>query len=141
RHARAHARPVQLPPQPLLRALRRGGRRRDRAAVPGLPAAPPGAARRRAQSRGRASSKRPDQRRRDERRPARPRPRGRAPRRLVTVAGAPQCESSYRAVCEPHTDWYALLIPLNDDINPFIYSHPVEPEDVIDRDAETRKLL
>ena len=27
------------------------------------------------------------------------------------------------------------------DINPFIYSHPVEPEDVIDRDDETRKLL
>ena len=26
-------------------------------------------------------------------------------------------------------------------INPFIYSHPVEPEDVIDRDGETRKLL
>src|SRR4051795_5617387 len=28
-----------------------------------------------------------------------------------------------------------------DEINPFIYSHPVEPEDVIDRDDETRKLL
>ena len=27
------------------------------------------------------------------------------------------------------------------DVNPFIYSHPVEPEDVIDRDGETRKLL
>src|SRR3954470_12886760 len=28
-----------------------------------------------------------------------------------------------------------------DEINPFIYSHPVEPEDVIDRDDETRALL
>ena len=28
-----------------------------------------------------------------------------------------------------------------DQVNPFIYSHPVEPEDVIDRDDETRKLL
>ena len=27
------------------------------------------------------------------------------------------------------------------DVNPFIYSHPVDPEDVIDRDEETEKLL
>ena len=27
------------------------------------------------------------------------------------------------------------------DVNPFIYSHPVDPEDVIDRDEETDKLL
>jgi len=27
------------------------------------------------------------------------------------------------------------------DINPFIYSHPLSPEDVIDRDAETEELL
>jgi hypothetical protein len=27
------------------------------------------------------------------------------------------------------------------DVNPFIYSHPVSPEDVINRDAETRELL
>src|SRR5919202_994650 len=27
------------------------------------------------------------------------------------------------------------------DINPFIYSHPLAPEDVIDRDDETRELL
>jgi hypothetical protein len=27
------------------------------------------------------------------------------------------------------------------DVNPFVYSHPVEPEDVIDRDEETRQLL
>ena len=27
------------------------------------------------------------------------------------------------------------------DVNPFIYSHPVAPEDVIDRDAETKELL
>src|SRR6266487_4040601 len=27
------------------------------------------------------------------------------------------------------------------DVNPFVYSHPVEPEDVIDRDDETRTLL
>ena len=27
------------------------------------------------------------------------------------------------------------------DVNPFIYSHPVEPEDIIDRDDETRQLL
>ena len=28
-----------------------------------------------------------------------------------------------------------------DDVNPFIYSHPVSPEDIIDRDEETRELL
>jgi hypothetical protein len=27
------------------------------------------------------------------------------------------------------------------DVNPFVYSHPVAPEDVIDRDRETRELL
>jgi hypothetical protein len=27
------------------------------------------------------------------------------------------------------------------DVNPFIYSHPLSPEDVIDRDAETEELL
>jgi hypothetical protein len=27
------------------------------------------------------------------------------------------------------------------EVNPFIYSHPVDPEDVVDRDEETRKLL
>lgn len=27
------------------------------------------------------------------------------------------------------------------DTNPFVYSHPVAPEDVIDRDDETRRLL
>jgi uncharacterized protein len=27
------------------------------------------------------------------------------------------------------------------DINPFVYSHPVPPEDIIDRDDETRQLL
>ena len=27
------------------------------------------------------------------------------------------------------------------DTNPFIYLHPLSPEDVIDRDAETEELL
>jgi uncharacterized protein len=27
------------------------------------------------------------------------------------------------------------------DVNPFIYSHPIAPEDIIDRDEETRRLL
>jgi hypothetical protein len=27
------------------------------------------------------------------------------------------------------------------DVNPFVYSHPVAPEDIIDRDTETRELL
>jgi uncharacterized protein len=27
------------------------------------------------------------------------------------------------------------------DVNPFIYSHPLQPEDIIDRDEETRELL
>jgi hypothetical protein len=27
------------------------------------------------------------------------------------------------------------------DVNPFVYSHPIEPEDIIDRDEESRKLL
>ena len=28
-----------------------------------------------------------------------------------------------------------------EDVNPFIYSHPISPEDIIDRDAETETLL
>lgn len=31
--------------------------------------------------------------------------------------------------------------PVITDVNPFIYSHPLSPEDVIDRDAETEELL
>src|SRR3954467_15343854 len=27
------------------------------------------------------------------------------------------------------------------DVNPFIYSHPIAPEDIIDRDEETKRLL
>ena len=27
------------------------------------------------------------------------------------------------------------------DTNPFVYSHPVAPDDLIDRDDETRRLL
>src|ERR1700694_3195672 len=27
------------------------------------------------------------------------------------------------------------------DVNPFVYSHPVAPEDIIDRDTETQALL
>ena len=27
------------------------------------------------------------------------------------------------------------------DINPFVYSHPLAPDDIIDRDEETRRLL
>ena len=28
-----------------------------------------------------------------------------------------------------------------DDVNPFVYSRPVSPEDVVDRDEEVRQLL
>ena len=28
-----------------------------------------------------------------------------------------------------------------DDINPFVYSHPLSPDDIIDREGETRELL
>ena len=31
--------------------------------------------------------------------------------------------------------------PVITDVNPFIYSHPLSPEDVIDRDTETEELL
>ena len=27
------------------------------------------------------------------------------------------------------------------DVNPFVYSHPIAPDDVIDRDEETQRLL
>ena len=27
------------------------------------------------------------------------------------------------------------------DVNPFVYSHPVSPDDIIDRERETRELL
>ena len=39
------------------------------------------------------------------------------------------------------TTWYDLLAPMITDVNPFVYSHPLEPEDVIDRDEETKQLL
>jgi hypothetical protein len=41
--------------------------------------------------------------------------------------------NTYLLVCCGHT--------VITDVNPFIYSHPVDPEDVIDRDEETEKLL
>ena len=41
--------------------------------------------------------------------------------------------TAYLLVCCGHT--------VITDVNPFIYSHPVDPEDVIDRDEETEKLL
>ena len=34
-----------------------------------------------------------------------------------------------------------LPVPMIHDVNPFIYSHPVAPDDIIDRDGETRQLL
>jgi hypothetical protein len=48
---------------------------------------------------------------------------------------------AYRPVSARHTSWYAPRIPKITDINPFVYSHPIEPEDLIDRDEEIRKLL
>jgi uncharacterized protein len=39
------------------------------------------------------------------------------------------------------TKWYAPLAPMIEDVNPFIYSHPIAPDDVIDRDDETQRLL
>src|ERR1051325_4301260 len=39
------------------------------------------------------------------------------------------------------TNWYLDLAPMITDVNPFIYSHPIAPDDVIDRDDETRRLL
>jgi len=33
------------------------------------------------------------------------------------------------------------LVPVITDVNPFVYSHPIAPDDVIDRDDETRELL
>lgn len=39
------------------------------------------------------------------------------------------------------TAWYDLLAPVISDINPFVYSHPIAPDEIIDRDDETRKLL
>src|SRR4029434_9351877 len=39
------------------------------------------------------------------------------------------------------TYWYDLLAPMITDVNPFVYSHPLDPEDVIDRDEEARELL
>jgi uncharacterized protein len=39
------------------------------------------------------------------------------------------------------TNWYHRLALTISDVNPFVYSHPVAPDDVIDRDEETRQLL
>lgn len=39
------------------------------------------------------------------------------------------------------TKWYNDPASVITDVNPFIYSHPVAPDDIIDRDEETRRLL
>src|SRR5215510_8457124 len=57
---------------------------------------------------------------------------------LRSAAGA---SSSYRLVPNYGTAWYHYLAPMITDVNPFVYSHPLEPEDVIDRDDEARELL
>ncbi len=44
-------------------------------------------------------------------------------------------------VSTEHTFMYAPRIPAITDINPFVYSHPIDPEDLIDRDDEVQKLL
>ncbi len=38
------------------------------------------------------------------------------------------------------TEWYDSLALIT-DVNPFIYSHPVAPDEIIDRDQETQRLL
>jgi hypothetical protein len=40
------------------------------------------------------------------------------------------------------TAWYSeRRLPVIEDVNPFVYSRPLNPEEVIDRDEETRELL
>jgi uncharacterized protein len=39
------------------------------------------------------------------------------------------------------TSRYHALAPMITDVNPFVYSHPLDPEDVIDRDEEAKELL
>jgi hypothetical protein len=39
------------------------------------------------------------------------------------------------------TYWYDFLALMITDVNPFIYSHPIAPDEIIDRDEETRRLL
>src|SRR5438105_748793 len=50
-------------------------------------------------------------------------------------------QTRYLSVCRSDTSWYAAQIPLITDVNPFVYSRPVSPEEIIDRDAETTDLL
>lgn len=47
----------------------------------------------------------------------------------------------YDQVCDADTGWYDRAIPLIADVNPFVYSRPVSPEEIIDRDDETAALL
>src|SRR5213592_3278477 len=51
----------------------------------------------------------------------------------------PQCGTTLVPISG--TDWYIDLAPMITDVNPFIYSHPIAPDDVIDRDDETKRLL
>ena len=39
------------------------------------------------------------------------------------------------------TTSYTVLAPMITDVNPFVYSRPIAPDDVIDRDDETQRLL
>ncbi len=73
----------------------------------------------------------------------------RSPKRPRSSTPPPSTRRSYllvwpdrtEAVCSRHTRWYDAAIPSITDINPFVYSRPVPPEDVLDRDDETAKLL
>jgi uncharacterized protein len=51
-------------------------------------------------------------------------------------------------VCLRDTEWYLSIVLFGmvvayviTDVNPFVYSHPISPEEIIDRDEETRALL
>lgn len=47
------------------------------------------------------------------------------------------------AISSSLTDSYLVVFetPMITDVNPFIYSHPLSPEDIINRDDETQELL
>src|SRR3989440_8183697 len=48
---------------------------------------------------------------------------------------------SHRLVPKRRTITYTPSAPMITDVNPFVYSHPIAPDEIIDRDRETRDLL
>src|SRR5262245_3554 len=68
-----------------------------------------------------------------------------SPRRTPTSTrcgtSRPSASSSARAGAKSAYQMVRFSGTVITDVNPFVYSHPLSPDDIIDRDEETQQLL